>query len=292
MILQVLANSLVTGCLYSFVGFGFALIYGTTRIFHFAHAGVYVAGAYLLYGFHNILGLPLVPSATLALIGSALLGLCIDEACYSPLNSRRSATFAQMLTSMGLYIMIVAVLSVFFQSDVKNISPEVQRSYHVGSVSLTTMQIVSVGSFCVVFSSILIGLRKTYMGRMIRALRDDPELVATIGINPAALRKGVFALGSMLAALSSILSGIDVGIDPHMGLAPFLAGTVATIMGGVKVPEGAIIGAFALAVLQNLAMWRVPAQWQDLITFVVLVVFMLLRPQGILDVKKRVEEEV
>src|SRR5204862_31594 len=121
-------------------------------------------------------------------------------------------------------------------------------------------------------------------------MRDDPELVSAIGINPRIVRRIVFGLGSCIAGIAAILTGLDVGIDSNIGMAAILNGAVAVIIGGVGVFEGAAMGALLLGLLQSLAIWKVSARWQDTVTFVVLIFFLLIRPEGILGTRRRTEE--
>jgi branched-chain amino acid transport system permease protein len=125
---------------------------------------------------------------------------------------------------------------------------------------------------------------------MIRAMRDDVELLSSIGINPQHVRRIVFALGSSLAGVSAMLTGLDVGIDPNIGMVAILNGAVAVIVGGVGIFEGAAFGALLLGLLQSLAVWKFSARWQDTVTFLVLIIFLLLRPEGILGSRRRIEE--
>jgi len=142
----------------------------------------------------------------------------------------------------------------------------------------------------VLFIGLVLLLRKTRLGQQLRAMRDDPELVTVIGLNPRTLRRVVFGLGSALAAVAAILLGLDVDIDPHIGLAAVLNGAVAVIIGGVGRFEGAALGALVLGLLQSVAVWQTSARWQEAVTFGVLILFLLFRPQGILGKKRRVEE--
>ncbi len=290
MLPQLIANGLVMGCSYALVALGFALIYNTTRTFHFAHGGVYVLSAYLLYTFRNLWGIPLVPAAILTLLLIAFLGVAIDEVLYRPLVKRGSSQPIQMLSSLGLYIVIINLIAMFYGNETKMLSPGVQPTYTVGHIILARTQIVTAVTFVVLFVSLLFLLRKSRMGKTIRALRDDPELVSASGINARFFRWSVFALGSVLAGVAAILAGLDVGIDPNIGMTALLSGAVAVIIGGVGVFEGAALGGIALGLLQSLAIWQTSARWQDMVTFVVLIVFLLFRPQGLFGIRRRAEE--
>jgi branched-chain amino acid transport system permease protein len=290
LVFQLLANGLVTGCAYALMALGFALIYNTTHIFHIAHGAVYAVAAYLFYSFYVLWSIPLVGAALLTVVGAAVMGVLIDEVIYMPLSQQDSSLLIHLLSSLGLYIALVNVIAMFYGNQTKVLSSGVQATYSVGGVILTQIQVVTVGVAVVLFIGLVVLLRQTRLGQQLRAMRDDPELVSVVGLNPRALRRVVFALGSALAAVAAILLGLDVDIDPHIGLAAVLNGAVAVIIGGIGLFEGAALGALVLGLLQSVAVWQASARWQEAVTFGVLILFLLFRPQGILGKKRRMEE--
>lgn len=290
MLAQLLINGIITGCAYALVALGFAFIYNTTRIFHFAHGAVYTAAAYCFYLFYSVLDWPMIPAFLLTMGISSLLGVLIDEAIYTPLVKQGSSLLIQMLSSIALYIVIINFIAMVFGSDTKILIPEVQPTYHIGPIILTKIQIATVFIFLFLFCAVGLILNRTYWGKMIRAMRDNPILVSAMGINPQMVRRVVFGLGSSLASVSAILFSLDFGIDPHIGMVAFLNGAVAVIIGGVGLFEGAVLGSFVLGLFQSAAVWKISARWQDLITFVVLILFLLFRSEGILGKHHRTEE--
>jgi branched-chain amino acid transport system permease protein len=104
------------------------------------------------------------------------------------------------------------------------------------------------------------------------------------------VRLFVFGIGSGLAGISAILAGLDVGVTPHIGMPALLISAVALIIGGVGTYHGAIIGAFLLGTLQSLIVWQISAKWTDAITFFLLILFLILRPQGLVGTRRRLEE--
>jgi branched-chain amino acid transport system permease protein len=269
---------------------GFALIYNTTRIFHLAHGAVYAVAAYLFYSFYVLWSVPLVAAALLTVGLAAILGVLIDEVIHVPLDECDSPMLIHLLSSLGLYIALVNVIAMFYGNQTKVLSQGAQPTYSEGGIILTQVQVATVGVAVSLFIGLVVLLRKTRLGQQLRAMRDDPELVAVMGLNPRTLRRVVFGLGSALAAVAAILLGLDVGIDPHIGLAAVLNGAVAVIIGGIGLFEGAALGALVLGLLQSMAVWQASARWQEAVTFGVLILFLLFRPQGILGTQRRVEE--
>jgi branched-chain amino acid transport system permease protein len=290
MLSQLLANGFASGCGYAIVALGFALIYNTTRTFHFAHGAVYVVSAYLLYTFHNLWHVPLVVAFILTPIAAAMLGIVIDEALYRPLVKRGSSQLIQMLSSLGLYIVLVNVVAMVYGNETKVLNPGIQTTYTFGGVILTRVQLAAVVSFLLLFAALILLLRRTRLGVTVRALRDDRDLISAMGVNPRRVRWAVFALGSALAAVAAMLAGLDVGIDPNIGMTALLNGAVGVIIGGIGIFEGAALGGLAIGILQSLIIWQLSARWQYAVTFVLLIVFLLFRPQGVFGGRRRAEE--
>jgi len=290
LVVQLLANGFVTGCAYALVALGFALIYNTTRIFHFAHGAVYALAAYFFYSFFILWHIPIALAVLLTIGLTTGVGVLIDELVHAPLDRQGSSLLIHLLSSLGLYIVIVNAVAMFYGNETKVLSPGVQETYSLGGVIVTQIQLATVITFFVLFVGLAFILRKTRLGRMLRAMRDDPELISVMGIDPRIIRLSVFGLGSALAAVAAILLGLDVGIDPHIGLTAVLNGAVAVIIGGIGIFEGAALGAILLGLLQSLAVWQASARWQAAVTFIVLILFLLFRPEGILGRQRRVEE--
>jgi branched-chain amino acid transport system permease protein len=290
MLSQLLANGIASGCGYAIVALGFALIYNTTRTFHFAHGAVYTWSAYFLHTLLNLWHVPLAVALVLTVLLAAVLGIAIDEALYRPLVKRNSSQLIQMLSSLGLYIMLVNILAMVYGNETKVLNPGIQPTYTFSGVILTQVQLATVVCCIVLFGGLVLLLRRTRLGNIVRALRDDPELVSAVGVNPRRVRWAVFALGSALAAVAAMLAGLDIGIDPNIGMNALLNGAVAVIIGGIGIFEGAAVGGLGIGVLQSLAVWRLSARWQDAMTFVLLIVFLLFRPQGVFGGRRRAEE--
>lgn len=290
MLAQLLANGIVSGCGYALIAFGFALIYSTTKTFHFAHGAIYTLSSYLLFSFYTLLKVPLFVSIPLSLLITAILGILIDELVYMPLVRRNSSLLVQMLSSLGVYIVIVNLIAMFYGNETKVLNPGIQPTHGIGFIILTRIQLIIFITALFLIFAFLIFLKLTKLGIMIRAMRDNSDLLMAIGIEPRKIRWFVFSVGSVFAGIASILNGLDVGIDPNIGMPALLNGAVAVIVGGVGIFEGPLLGALLIGSIQSLVVWKASARWQDAITFFILIFFLLFRPQGILGVRQRMEE--
>lgn len=270
------------------MAFGFALIYNTTRTFHFAHGAVYTFTIYAVYTLSTLCGWPLWLAAVAALTLAALLGILVNELVYRPLVERHATPLVRLLSSLGTYLIVVNLITLVFGNEVIVLAPGMQPMVNVGSVLVSRIQLLTVAACTLIFASLLLLLRLTQLGRLIRAMSDDPELVAVLGTDPQNVRRLVFALGSTLAGAAAILKGLDVGTEPQVGMGAFLTGAVAMIIGGVGVFEGVVVGGLLVGVLQSFAVWSFSTKWQDAVTFLLLIVFLLFRPEGLLGRRRRV----
>lgn len=288
--LQLLINGLVNGCAFALVALGFALICNTTRIFHFAHGGLYALSGYMFYTLYTQQGVPIWGAIPLTLGIAAIIGILIDLLVYRPLDRQGASTTMHMISSLGLYIIIVNVICMIYGNNSKILVSGLLPTVKIGGLMLNVVQIATATTFVVVFLGFLVLLNFTRLGLKLRAMRDDQTLLLLYGINPNNIRLFVFGAGSALCALAAILVGLDVGIDPHVGMNAVVTAAVALITGGIGVFEGAAFGALMLGCLQSIAVWQMSARWQDMVTFLVLILFLLFRPQGIMGRRGRLEE--
>lgn len=120
-----------------------------------------------------------------------------------------------------------------------------------------------------------------------RAVSDDSVAANVVGINPERTIMWAFAIGSALAGAAGILLSFETNIEPTMGFSAILKGIIASIIGGIGSIPGAMFGGFFLGIAENLGIWKIQAAWKDSIAFLMLIVFLLLRPQGIFGEKRR-----
>ncbi|MBI1928135.1 branched-chain amino acid ABC transporter permease [Candidatus Poribacteria bacterium] len=241
MLIQFVANGVVSGCIFGLVALGFGLIYRTTKVFHIAHGAVYTATAYLFYGFLTGWKLPWLMSLMATLLSGTLLGLFIEYGVYYPLYRRGASSGVVLISSLGLYTVIVNIIAMGFGNETKILSPGVEPTVHLASVILTRIQIVELAVFAVLTAVTLAFLRFSRVGQLIQAAADNAPLVSVVGVNLRYVRLLVFGIGSFLAGMAACLVALDVGMDPHGGMNMLLTAAVAVIVGGVEVFSGAVV---------------------------------------------------
>lgn len=290
LLIQLILNGLIRGSIYSLVALGFAIIYRGARAFHIAHGGIYTVGAYALFSFFVILKCNLTVAIGFTLLVTVIIGLLSEELVYYPFYRRKASSSVIIIASLGIYILIANVIALFYGNETKIVFSGISESYSVAELVVTKIQIIQLIVAVITLLATWLFLRRQRYGQMIKALANNPLLVEVLGMDIRNIRRLIFALGSLLAGIAAILVASDVGIDPWVGMSMLLSGAVAMIIGGVDKWEGAILGGFLLGLVQAVAIWKFSARWQNTVTFIVLILFLLFRPQGILGEKKRLEE--
>jgi branched-chain amino acid transport system permease protein len=286
MIQQLLLNALLAGSIYILIAVSFSLIYQTTRFFHFAHAVVFTSGAYFTYLFYKLLGLPIFLAIPIAVGLSSLLGCGMEIGIYRNLRKKNASPMVLLLASLGLYIVLQNLISMMFGDDTKSIrSGVVKEGLDVLGARITPIQIVIMITSIFLVIVVAVWLKKSKMGKAMRAVADDAELALISGIDSDRVILWTFGIGSALAGVAGILVALDVDMTPTMGMNALMMGVVAVIIGGVGSIPGVALGALLLGLAQHLGVWKISSQWQDAIAFVILFVFLLIRPQGFLGRK-------
>jgi len=283
---QVLANAIVSASTFVLVGLGFNLIYRTTRFFHFAHGAVLTAGAYLVLLLTSISGgktwFGIVSCGLVSSVICAGLGITLDATVFRGLRRRGASGLVLLLVSLGLYVVIQNVISLAFGDATRSIRPmAVDEPFVVLGARVTSVQLATVLVGFTLVILVWLVLARTRIGRAVRALANDPELARVSGVAGDRVVLCVFAIGSFLAAVAGILMALDTDMVPTMGMNALLAGVVAVIIGGTRSTLGIAAGALVLGLAQHFGMWYLGSVWRDGITFGVLLVFLLVRPQGV-----------
>ena len=287
MIWQFIVNGVITGMIYGVFALGFALVYNTTRIFHIAYAAIYMVAPYLLMFLFKSVGIPLLFSVILAMAGTVVIGMAVELLVYSPLLRRNSSSSVIMVSSIGAMIIIINMVALLAGNETKVINTDISKSFNIGQVLITYTQLIQFVSSLLLFIAFFAFLKFSRFGIQTRAYRDDATLSAVLGLNTLRLRRILFILSSLFAGIGSCLIAWDVGMDPYVGMPMLLNGMVALIIGGIGRFEAPVLGGVLIGVLQALVVYFTSARWQDAVTFTLLIIFLLFRPQGILGEKMR-----
>lgn len=285
---QLLANAIISASLIFIVACGFALIYRVTRCFHFAHAIVFTAGAYVAFLFHRLIGLPLSISVVITVVLTAILGATIEVGLYRALRRKGALFLPILLASLGLYVASQNAVSLCFGDDVKTIrSAAAQEGMSVLGARITPTQIATVLAAAITLVGLTTILRWSGVGKAMRATASDGELARSSGIDTDRLGVWAFAIGSALAGIAGVLAALDTDMTPSMGMDVFMLCIVAVIVGGLHSIPGIALGALLLGMALHFGAWKIGSQWQDAIAFFILIAFLLVRPEGVMGKKLR-----
>jgi branched-chain amino acid transport system permease protein len=288
MINQLLVNGIIAGSIYSLVATGFALIYQTTRFFHFAHGAVYTFGAYFAYLCFTQLNIDRWLAYPLACIATMLVGVTLEVSIYKPMRKRKATDLTLLIASLGLYTVLQNIISMVWGDDTKTMrTGEVVEGHEFFGARITDIQIAIVITSIILVTLLAFILAKTKFGKTLRALSNDPDLAKLSGINSDRYIMYAFAIGSFLAAVAAIMISFDTDMTPTMGFNALVMGVIAVIVGGIGSLPGAAVGGLFIGLAQNLGVWKLPSKWQDTIAFVILILFLLFRPYGILGKKPK-----
>ena len=288
MIVQFIVNGIITGLLYSLLAIGFALVYNTTHIFHIAAAGIYVFASYMFWWLAVKCGLSMFAAAILALLLTMSLSWFIEISVYRPLRKRQSSLSVTMIASIGLMTILINLIAMFFGNETKVVENAILPTYQIGEIIITTPQLYQLIIACSTIGLLLFLQSNTKFGIKIRALSADETLFETLGYDKQKTFSIVFLLSGLFIGLASCATVYDVGMDPHMGMTVLINAMVAMIIGGVGRLGTCVLGGVLLGVLQSLTVYAFASNWQNAITFALLLLFLFLRPQGIAGYKQRV----
>ena len=286
MIQQLLLNGIIAGSIYALIAIGFTVIYRTVKFFHFAHGIVYTAGAYVAYTLIISLHLNFILSFFLSIILAAILGVAIDRFVYYPLRKQNASNLIFLLASFGVVILLQNLIQLVYGAQILTIrTGPIKEGHHFLGAVITDIQIMILVVSIFLMIILWLFIQKTKLGKAMRAVSDDPVAANVVGINPERIILTSFVIGSALAGAAGILISLETNIEPTMGFNALLKGIIASIIGGIGSIPGAVLGGFFLGLAENLGIWKISAGWKDCIAFAILIIFLLIRPWGILGTK-------
>lgn len=290
LLLQLLANGLVNGALYAMLAVGFGLVWRTIGIFHVAYGGLYVCCAYCFYFLASSAGLTPALSLFITFVVGGLAGVAVERGFYRHFYRKRASPGAVLIASLGLFVALENLIALSFGNELRVVERAFRDTVHLGPVALTRLQLTELFVGAGVLSGLWLLVRRMRTFKALWAMGDQPELISVLGLPLFRLRTLVFAISTALVAIPASLTTLDLGIDPQTGMRTMLVSAVAVLVGGLHSYGGWVVGALILAVVQSLVMWKLSAQWVDLVTFSLLILILTFRPKGLLARRRRLEE--
>lgn len=283
-VVQLIINAIIAGSVYALVAAGLTFIYATSRIFHLAHGVVIVLGAYAFHWAWKGQGWPVMLAIIASLVISVAVGVLMNELVYEPQRRRHAKKIAYLVSTAAMLMIGISLTVLVFGSGLQSFGV-FSKVYHPLELTITRLQLVLVAVSVVLLLALAWFVKRTRFGKAMRATADNEDVAAIMGIRTRKIRRAAFLIGSLLAAIAGILIGLEFNLEPGMGVLLAIKGLAAMVIGGVGSVSGAIFGAFLVGFVEQLAVWYLGAGWKNSMAFVLLFMFLLVRPRGIFGMK-------
>lgn len=274
-------NGLSLGAIYALGAVGLTLVYGILRLVNFAHGDFLTFGAYMAYIINVTWGVPLVVGVFWAMVATALLGVFFERVMWGPMRTRRAGLLQLLLISIGLAFVLRGVVQWFWGTEIRQLDVDRTSTVEVLGLRIGQTELIVVIVGVVVLIAIGLMLRYTILGKQMRALADDIDLAETAGIDTRRVILYTWIFAGALAGLAGVLSGAITDLRPELGFELLLPIFAAVVLGGIGDAFGALSAGLVLGVMTEWSTLLIGAQWKIAVGFVVLVVVLVIRPQGI-----------
>ncbi|HVL99433.1 MAG TPA: branched-chain amino acid ABC transporter permease [Egibacteraceae bacterium] len=283
-------NGIKFGLIIAMTAIGLSLIFGTTGLINFAHGDLVTMGAVTAFVINTAVpGVHLIPATFLAVAVCAGFGGALEAGLFRPLRRRRTGLIQLLVITVGLAFLLRHVILFFFGGSRRTyLNYALQSAVEIGPVRLTPREIVVMALSLVVLIGVGLLLTKTRLGKAMRAVSDNRDLAESSGINVERIILVVWMLGAALAALGGIFQGVVVNVNYLMGFRLLLLMFAGVILGGLGTAYGAIVGSLVVGIVTELSTLWFPAELKYMWALLVLIVILLIRPQGILGRRERV----
>ncbi len=286
LLLQFALNGLIAGSIYALVACGFSLIYNTNKFMHFAHGISVTVAGYLLFTLFYQIGFNFYFALVSTLIYSGFLGFLIYRLVYLPLQKRKASNVILLIASISVLVLFQNLILLIFGANVKDISfIETKEGLEFLGIIITPLQIIIIITSLVLFVLLFLFMNKTKLGRNMRAVSNNKELASIIGINERKISDISFMIGSFLGGIAGILIALEQNITPSMGTILIIKGFTGSVIGGISSVPASVLGSYILGLAENFGIALLPSGYKDAISFVLLLIFLLFKPDGLISLR-------
>ncbi|WP_422870253.1 branched-chain amino acid ABC transporter permease [Curtobacterium sp. RRHDQ10] len=286
---QQLVSGIRLGLLIALASVGLSLIYGTTGLSSFSHGEQVTLGGLLAYVFANVLGMNIWIAGVIVVVLCAATGYLQDAAIWRPLRRRRISLTQLMIVTIGLSIALQYAFQYFFGASTVRIQQGNPRTVDFAGITLTVQSYVAMGIAVLVLVGTGLFLVRTRLGRATRAVSDNPSLAAASGIDVDRVIRFVWTLSAGLAGLSGVMLGLVLnGVNWQTGLQLLLLMFASVTLGGLGTAYGALVGSLIIGVVVELTNLVLPGDFKYATALVILILVLLVRPQGIFGRAERI----
>jgi len=285
MLAQQVANGLVLGAIYALSALGFTLIFGAARIVNFAYGELLMIGAFFTVALTSALGLDFFVALPLAMAGAAALSVAMFYAALKPvMKGNYTSLHAELqiiLVTLGLLYMLREAAVLTWGTAPRRLDMGIPGIVEIGDVIMTNTRLMVIAIMAALVVGLYWLLYRTRIGKALRAIAQNREGAAAIGLDADRIIAFVFAVSGAMACAAGSLLGALYAVDPAMGGPPLLKAFVIVIFGGLGSVPGAIIGGLAIGLVETLAGAYISFAFKDVFTFLALILVLVLRPNGL-----------
>ena len=289
--LQQLINGLSVGSIFALIALGYTMVYGIIKLINFAHGDIYMLGAYTGFIVSTTLGLGFLPTLVISMIVCMVAGVLIEKIAYKPL--RHASRITSLITAIGVSLFLEYAMVYVMGPNIRTYPSDFfpKEVYNFAGLQISNHQILIFVTSIILMLALQFIVKKTKMGKAMRAVSTDPDAAALMGINVNNTISFTFALGSALAGAAGVMIGVYYNsIDPLMGMIPGLKAFIAAVFGGIGIIPGAMLGGEAIGILETMASGYGLSMVKDAVVYLILIIILIIKPAGLLG--KNTKEKV
>jgi branched-chain amino acid transport system permease protein len=292
-------TGLAQGAIYALFALGYTLVYGVLRLINFAHSEVFMVGTFaalITWGWFGLDQNSATPSAgaviayllvglAAAIVVSGITALVVELVAYRPLRRRNAPPLAFLITAIGASLAISEAVGVATHRNIRGVPPLIHPAtvVKIGNTSITNLQLLIIGLSLVMMFALDRFVNGTRLGRGIRAVAQNPDSAALMGVNKNRVISLVFLIGGLMAGIAAVMYILKIGDTRYdagfnLGIVAF----TAAVLGGIGNLRGALLGGLLLGVAENYGAGLFGTQWLHVVAFVLLIIILMFRPSGLL----------
>lgn len=290
--LQQVINALNTGSIYALVAIGYTMVYGIIKLINFAHGDIMMFGAYFAFLFATAFpfDIPVVFIIILSMALAGFMGFLIERIAYRKL--RKAPRISALITAIGMSLLLQNLALLVFRAEPKVMPHLISKDQvNIFGLGVPLLTLVTIGISVGFMILLTLFVKKTKLGKAMRAVSQDQDAAKLMGINVNSIISLTFAIGSALGALGGILYSVAYSqVYPTLGVMPGLKAFVAAVLGGIGNIFGAMLGGYIIGFIETFTNGYISTRWVDAIVFSILIFVLLFKPSGILG--KNTKEKV
>jgi branched-chain amino acid transport system permease protein len=284
MLTQQLFNALVLGSIYALFSMGFSLTFGVLRVINLLYGFYVAAGAFMALAAARDVGLPLWLAAVLGAIGTGVIAVVCDAAVLTPLRRAKAPELSSLVVTLGGVLFFNSLMFLGFGAETRRFPPTLlsDAPISIGALQVGAIQLVIIVTVAVIVCGLLVFIDRTRIGTAVRALAENPDAAALMGVNIGATVTAVSFVSGTMIGTAGILIGLNFNaVHVYMGEPLMLRGFAVVVIGGLGDIRGALVAGLALGFIEVLTAGYLSSSYKEVVAFAALILMLWLRPTGL-----------